>query len=316
MKASADDSCSFCGHTTRSPFCPRCKARVAPVPSKASYNTRRRGGSSGLQLLRRVIVLAVVVGVGVGVYVNRYRIWYGKDASYALLIRESEQFGKPVNVSVKRGPLRNPLLIAGEAPVKAFGESSSPAACVLEARGLVSFGINTTEETRPSSSSGFQFPDVSPGPNGTVKAVPAPTPPDVLHKVNGVSITLTPQGEKEAAGWTESDASYWRAPIGEREVFGIEKVGEIRNESGAERLDIEFTWQWLPNSLGEAFDTDGPGVASLPHRARAAARELNWGSAKAYRARARLERRAGGEWCVIGIEKSENYVSAKEMSAF
>lgn len=262
-------------------------------------------------------MLAALVGVGLGAYSYRYRIWYGKDAPYALLIRESEQFRKPVTVTVNRGSLRIPTLIAGEAPVKAFGEGSSPAACVLEARGLVLFGVNTTEETRPSSSSfGFQFPDVSRDSNVAVKVTPAPTPPDVVQRVDRVSITLTPQGQKESADWTESNASYWRIPIGEREVFKIEKAGEVRSEFGAEKLDVEFTWQWLPNGLGEAFDTDGSGVASLPDRARAAARELNWGSAKAYRAVARLERRAGGEWRVTDIRPSENIFRGKELSAF
>jgi hypothetical protein len=256
-------------------------------------------------------VLAVLVGVGLGVYAYRYRIWYGKDTSYLLLIRDSGQFGKPLNVTVSKNPQRA-AMPGGVNVASIYAEGS---ALVLESRGLVTFGVTTSQETRQMPQVAMP-PTFSVNPDGSVKVTAVPTSVSVTEQVSHVGVALTPEGQKEAANWTESDASQWRVPIGKREIVSVDKVGAVRSESGAEKLDVEFSWRWLPNALGEAFD-DGEAGLLVPHdRVRMAVNAIGWNSSKAYRAVAHLERQAGGEWSVVGIEKSANYIKETELSAF
>lgn len=303
--------CGFCGMETEAAYCPRCRARVAPQPTRASYGDARRGGGgveSGGRALRKLVVLALLAAIAGAVYSFRDRIWYGPGAEYAVAIRDSAQFKAPLALTVRKSVAAPQL--GGVQLVGAAGSllPSSEPVYVLEARGLVQFGAVSTEERVVGAVTSYSLP-TSPG------AASEPRQIEQKQRYDGVTATLTPKGREAAAAWTDVGDT-WLVPIGAREVYRVEKVGEATTNAGVETREVEFSWRWSPNAVGEAFDTGGSAFASLNERARSVAELLRWSSANAYRAVARLERRAGGSWRVAEIKKSEHFDRRAELSAF
>ena len=302
--------CGFCGLETTAAYCPRCKARVASPLQAATYERVRRGGGvSRARALRWLVALVVLAAVGGGAYLFRYRIWYGTGATYALAIREAELFKAPLSVTVKKSvtaanPTGMPLLV-GQA---GSSLASSEPVYVLEARGLVQFGAVSTQERvvgTISSAAAYGYADSDRD----------SSPIEIKRRYDSATAALTPQGQQEAAAWTDTGDT-WRVPIGTREVYRVEKVGDLKTAGGAETREVEFSWRWIPNPVGEAFDPGGKVFDTLPERARTAAEMQRWNSTNAYRAVAILERRAGGDWRVVEIRKSEHFDTKTELSAF
>jgi hypothetical protein len=199
--------------------------------------------------------------------------------------------------------------MAGAPMLKAAGPHAD-AVHVLEARGLVEFGT-VSQEQRVT---------------GTIKA-PArltfageeaeePEEYEVKESFSTAGAALTPEGRRRAEGWDETGDG-WLVPIGSRRLHRIEGVGDAEKDAaGVETREVAFTWRWVPEGVGEAFDIDGKLHASLPGAAQAAASKLKWGSARAYHAAALLERAPGGEWRVKEIRAGDAVNEKRGLSAF
>lgn len=89
---------------------------------------------------------------------------------------------------------------------------------------------------------------------GVLKLVTAPG--------GAMRVSLTPLGEQELAeigakklqNPDRTDA--YTAPLAERKLVEVSKV-TMRGRNAA---DVEYTWKWAPNRLGEAFDAAGPTI--------------------------------------------------------
>jgi hypothetical protein len=301
--------CGFCGLETEAAYCPRCKARV--TQPAATFDARGSsspgGGRAGGRALRWLVVLAVLAGAGFAAYSYRQHIWYGHGAEYALAIGEAEQFNEPLTVKAKK----RIRLGQGTGGAVFKGPDRANAVFVLKERGLVEFGKVKTEERVVGT---YTMP---PPPTFSDSGGPAPESVEVKQQLNTTTAALTPSGEQVAGDWKDADDGAWLVPIGSREVYRVEKVGEVESAAGVETCDVEFSWRWRPNNVGEAFDTDGKFFASQQDEdVRMAIEKFNWGTAKIYRAVAHFERRAGGKWNVVGIEKSDNIDKKTELSAF
>ena len=59
----------------------------------------------------------------------------------------------------------------------------------------------------------------------------------------------------------------WRVPIGTREFLQFDQIHNYKdaNENIAlNELAIDFSWRWVPNELGDAFDTESATFRSFP----------------------------------------------------
>lgn len=70
----------------------------------------------------------------------------------------------------------------------------------------------------------------------------------------------------------------WRVPIGTREFIQVDQIHNWRdaNESiPVNQLAVDFTWHWVPNDLGDAFDSRSATFRSFPDEVQSAA--ASWG---------------------------------------
>lgn len=59
----------------------------------------------------------------------------------------------------------------------------------------------------------------------------------------------------------------WRVPIGTREFLQVDQIHNYRDANEnipVNELAIDFSWRWVPNELGDAFDTESATFHSLP----------------------------------------------------
>jgi len=85
-------------------------------------------------------------------------------------------------------------------------------------------------------------------------------------KGDSIQVTLTPEGQREMAGipgvvkTKNSDGSDgYTVPLADRQLVAVSKV----TVNDREVAYVQFTWQWAPNQLGNAFDAAGPLVKSF-----------------------------------------------------
>jgi Holliday junction resolvase-like predicted endonuclease len=85
-------------------------------------------------------------------------------------------------------------------------------------------------------------------------------------KTNGGDIDLTAEGEKtitaipEFKKKTEDDGTVaYAVPLATRKFVKIENITKL----AANRFQVEYSWQWEPNALGEAFDISGKYIQSF-----------------------------------------------------
>jgi len=72
----------------------------------------------------------------------------------------------------------------------------------------------------------------------------------------------------------------WRVPIGTREFLQVDQIHNWRDANEnipVNELAIDFSWRWLPNEFGDAFDSESQTYASFPDTVQEAAK--NWGVA-------------------------------------
>jgi len=79
-------------------------------------------------------------------------------------------------------------------------------------------------------------------------------------------VTLTPTGEKQLQQITgvlktsEKDGTEtYTVPIADRKLVEISRI----TMTDPSHANVDFTWKWEPNQLGEAFDASGPLVKSF-----------------------------------------------------
>lgn len=59
----------------------------------------------------------------------------------------------------------------------------------------------------------------------------------------------------------------WRVPIGTREFLQVDQIHNWRDANEnipVNELAIDFSWRWVPNELGDAFDTESATFHSFP----------------------------------------------------
>lgn len=70
----------------------------------------------------------------------------------------------------------------------------------------------------------------------------------------------------------------WRVPIGTRQFLQVDQIHNWRdvNENiPVNEVVVDFSWRWVPNEFGDAFDTQSETFRSLPDQVQRAAE--NWG---------------------------------------
>jgi hypothetical protein len=275
--------CKRCGHGLQSLISQRSSQR--PQVAESSRQSRKT--------LAMIAILVVVGGAVALVFVRgKLRNYFDKTPAYIAAIGGSSRFREPITVRVNQNEVHSLFEM-----VRPF-EGRQPgiavkAASVLEALGLLTMSTETTVST---TQIGESIPQVYEG------AVVGHTQPQFLETRSArLVIALTEEGRKEALNWTETSEAYlsingrpvestktlwWRIPIGERELTGIDSVREL----DANTVAITFRWRWKPNKIGESFDSGGDAVSRLPERARSAVAALAWNSQTEYSGDATLHR--------------------------
>jgi len=79
----------------------------------------------------------------------------------------------------------------------------------------------------------------------------------------GELISLTPGGERLITTipgfkkWKESDGTFsYQVPLAQRQLVSIADV----TMNGVNNATVQYTWQWVPNQMGDLFDAGGPMV--------------------------------------------------------
>jgi hypothetical protein len=85
-------------------------------------------------------------------------------------------------------------------------------------------------------------------------------------KGDAINVSVTPSGERQFAaipGVIKSknpDATdAYTIPLAEHQLVAIQRV----TMTGRDVANVQFTWKWAPNQLGDAFDASGPLVKSF-----------------------------------------------------
>jgi hypothetical protein len=69
----------------------------------------------------------------------------------------------------------------------------------------------------------------------------------------------------------------WRVAIGTRELIQVEQLHNWRDANEnipVNELAVDFTWRWIPNDFGDAFDSSSESFQSLPDSVQEAARSF------------------------------------------
>ena len=92
----------------------------------------------------------------------------------------------------------------------------------------------------------------------------------------------------------------WRVAIGRRELLQVDQIHNWRDANEnipVNELAVDFSWHWVPNELGDAFDSQSESYAALPDSVQEAARRFGarMNTAEAMHSRAYLHRE-GAKW--------------------
>lgn len=100
----------------------------------------------------------------------------------------------------------------------------------------------------------------------------------------------------------------WRVAIGTRELLQVDQIHNWRDANEnipVNEIAVDFSWRWVPNELGDAFDTQSATFRSLPDEVQQSAG--TWGvrmnTSAPMHSRAYL-RREGKEWSLRLIQWS------------
>lgn len=101
----------------------------------------------------------------------------------------------------------------------------------------------------------------------------------------------------------------WRIPVGTRELVQVDQIHNWKDpniEIPVNELAVDFSWRWLPNDMGDAFDTRSSTFESFPDSVQEAARiaGVRMNTGELMRSRAFFKRESDGKWKVRLIEWS------------
>ena len=65
----------------------------------------------------------------------------------------------------------------------------------------------------------------------------------------------------KVSGQVHCNIRTWAVPVAHKEVTGVKIT-----DTGSNTYEVVYTWKWKPNSLGEAFQVDGPVYKQLSMR--------------------------------------------------
>jgi hypothetical protein len=294
--------CSHCGFTGFADHS-RCKSCGEALSSPNFQNSSRAMSPEVRKTLKVLAVLTVLGGViaGAVVVAGKLNAYFDPNPAYIEAISKSPQFKEPVTVRV------NQTEIPPISPTTMMGEGRKPgsavkAADVLEGLGLITMSTETSVETRKSVLTAFSV-------------FGEPSDPKYYDVKNErLTISLTEKGQQEALDWRDTEElyepykqygtfpklsstlSWWRIPIGVRQITRIESATEVVENT----VEIVFRWRWQPNRLGENFNYGSAAVDALPKKAHNAAIAMGLSSKTEYSARATLKR-LGDVWEVVQV---------------
>jgi len=93
---------------------------------------------------------------------------------------------------------------------------------------------------------------------GIVKLAKAPRGAELISVTPGGEhlVTAIPGFKK----WKEADGTFtYQVPLAQRQLVNITAVTMI----GVNNANVDYTWKWVPNQIGDLFDAGGPLVKSF-----------------------------------------------------
>jgi hypothetical protein len=104
---------------------------------------------------------------------------------------------------------------------------------------------------------------------------------DEAPRLDDAQDNIDAQEERPSAGaygWNRVQRELgWRAPIGRRELLHVDRIHNWRdvNENlPVNELAVDFTWRWVPNALGDAFDSESETFRAFPDSVQESARSF------------------------------------------
>ena len=104
-----------------------------------------------------------------------------------------------------------------------------------------------------------------------------------------------------AWGWNHIQREIgWRVPIGTRELLQVDQIHnwkDVNENIPVNELAVDFSWHWVPNDLGDAFDSESDTFKEMPDSVQQAARSFGarMNTAATMQSRAYLHRE-GDQW--------------------
>jgi hypothetical protein len=133
------------------------------------------------------------------------------------------------------------------------------------------------------------------------------TPPDP-NDVQGMIDARYERPPTRYAGMSEVKRERgWRIEIGTRDFVQVDDVHNWRDanvEVPVNELAIDFTWRWMPNEAGDAFDSGSSTFESFPDSVQKAAQSsgVRMNTTEPMHSRAYFRRDADGKWKLRLIE--------------
>jgi hypothetical protein len=82
-----------------------------------------------------------------------------------------------------------------------------------------------------------------------------------------------------ATGWNQFRKELgWRVPMGTRQFLKVERIHNWKDANEnipVNELAVDFSWRWVPNEFGDAFDSQSETFRSLPDTVQQSAK--SWG---------------------------------------
>lgn len=118
---------------------------------------------------------------------------------------------------------------------------------------------------------------------------------DESPRTDDVQANIDVQDERppiNAYGWNQVHRELgWRVAIGTRQLLHVDKIHNWKDANEnipVNELAVDFTWRWMPNDFGDAFDSESETFRSLPDSVQESARNfgarMNTGTAMLGRA--------------------------------
>ena len=256
--------CAHCGFTgfADQGRCKSCGQDLSSTEFRTSSSASAPQTRKTLKLIALFVILGGIITGGVVVAKKISKHFDPADA-YIESITKSAQFKEPVTIRVNQNEIRSGFDYASGYFDGRIAGKAVRAVDVLEALGLLRMSIETSSQTMN------YFESIYGVGSRHVKPV------NIQHE--RLIISLTEKGRQEAVNWRETDEPYegvtfagksitrswWRIPIGERQITRIESATDAEENT----VNIVFRWRWQPNKLGENFDFGGAAIDSLPQKA-------------------------------------------------